>query len=219
MRKIFAAALLAAAGVAGSATATGTLTVTIDGATGGHFPTDSVACVADGQGKSSHAGRDVSPGIHWSAGPAGTKSYAIVMTDPDVPADFSKLNKDGVTVPADAPRQMLYHWLLVDIPADRTRLAPGEGKTYAEVFGKARGDAKGEGMMFYAAGYGGPCPPWNDMRAHHYRIRVFALDIPTLGLAQPFDGKHAEAAMVGHTLAMGEASGSYATNAVLGAGH
>lgn len=218
-RIIGATALAASAFLWSAAGAVPNLTVTIDGVAGGHFPVESVSCLPDGHGKYAETGHDVSPGLHWSAGPAGTKSYAIVMTDPDVPADFSQLNKEGVTVAANVPRQVLYHWILVDIPADRTHLSPGDGKVFAEVFGVPRGTAKAEGLMFYAAGYGGPCPPWNDMRAHHYRIRVFALDVAALGLTQPFDGKHAEAAMVGHTLAIGEASAAYATNAKLGTGY
>ena len=62
---------------------------------------------------------------------------------------------------------------------------------------------------------GGPCAPWNDMRPHHYRIQVFALDVASLPLTPPFDGKAFEAAIKGHVLAEGEASGAYATNAAL----
>ena len=35
-------------------------------------------------------------------------------------------------------------------------------------------------------GYDGPCPPWNDDLLHHYHFRVYALDVPTLGLAGRF---------------------------------
>lgn len=218
MRHFLTAAAMSVACMCAAA-ATPALNVTIEGVTGGRFPQDSVSCVADGHGKYSETGHDMSPGLHWSAGPAGTKSYAIVMTDPDVPTDVSGLNKDGVVVAANVPRKPIYHWVLVDVPADRTHLSPGDGKVFAEIFGVPRGNAKGEGLMFYAGGYGGPCPPWNDMRPHHYRIQVFALDVSSLGLTQPFDGKHAEAAMAGHTLAMGEASAAYATNAKLGTGY
>jgi Raf kinase inhibitor-like YbhB/YbcL family protein len=129
---------------------------------------------------------------------------------------MSTANKDGVTVSANAPRRGIYHWVLVDIPADRTHLSPGDGKVFAEVFGVPRGNAHGEGLLFYEGGYGGPCPPWNDMKPHHYRIRVYALDVPTLGLSGAFTGSHAELMMKGHLLAQGDATASYATNAALG---
>jgi hypothetical protein len=54
------------------------------------------------------------------------------------------------------------------------------------------------------AGYDGPCPPWNDERIHCYFFRVYALDVPTLGLAGDFGGADVVAAVQGHVL--GEAT-------------
>ena len=137
----------------------------------GHFPKDSVQCVPDGHGQYAAQWPQRQPGrTRGRAGPAGTKSYAVMMTDPDVPADFGSANKDGVTFAANAPRQRLYHWVLADIPANRTHLSPGDGNVFDEIFGEPHGNAQGEGPLFYEAGYGGPCPPWNDMRPHHYKI-------------------------------------------------
>ena len=58
-------------------------------------------------------------------------------------------------------------------------------------------------------GYDGPCPPRNDVVAHRYITRVYALDVPSLGLEGPFFGEDALRAMQGHVLAVGEADAVY----------
>jgi Raf kinase inhibitor-like YbhB/YbcL family protein len=213
---VAAVSLLTMSAAAGPAQNIG---VTIDGTENGHFPKEAVQCVPDGHGHSSETGRNVSPGVRWTAGPHGTKSYALVMTDPDVPTDMSALNKAGITISPNAARQTLYHWILINIPGDRTHLSPGDGNVFAEIFGVPKGNARGEGMNWYFAGYGGPCPPWNDMRPHKYRVRVFALNVAELPLKPPFEGKAFEASLSGHVLAQGEAQASYATDAALGTGY
>lgn len=74
-------------------------------------------------------GDDVPPPLDWSAPPAGTRSFALVMDDPD------------------APGGTFTHWLLFDIPATATSLRGdgGAGRTLRNSFGRP--------------GYGGPCPP------------------------------------------------------------
>jgi phosphatidylethanolamine-binding protein (PEBP) family uncharacterized protein len=58
-------------------------------------------------------------------------------------------------------------------------------------------------------GYDGPCPPHNDVVAHRYVTRVYALDVPSLGLSGVFFGEDALHAMQGHVLAAGEAAAVY----------
>ena len=187
------------------------LDVTIQGATSGHFPADSVACVGGANGGDSRTGKNISPGVTWSNGPAGTKSYALLMTDPDVPVSGGDPSHPGAPIPVDAPRRVLYHWILMQIPATLNALPPGTGNKYSELFGGAilpmPPDA---GQSFAEYGYGGPCPPASDLKPHHYRIQIFALDVTTL--SAPLDGKSFEAALVSHVLAEGEASAAYATN-------
>ena len=152
------------------------------------------------------------------------------MTDPDVPQDFSLINKAGVTIPAGAPRISVFHWVLADVPPAITALAPGVesegltpgGKPIGPTSHGLRGAnayttflAKVEGMAGTYGGYDGPCPPVNDERVHHYTIRVVALDVKTLGLAGAFDGEAVEKAMVGHVLANGESVATYALNPAL----
>ncbi|MBV9276821.1 MAG: YbhB/YbcL family Raf kinase inhibitor-like protein [Candidatus Eremiobacteraeota bacterium] len=75
-------------------------------------------------------GKNVSPELHWSAGPKRTKSYAVTTWDPDAPAAGG-----------------FWHWVLFDIPAQTHRIAEGQS---AGVSGAT---------SFDAPGYGGPCPP------------------------------------------------------------
>jgi Raf kinase inhibitor-like YbhB/YbcL family protein len=74
-------------------------------------------------------GRNVSPELRWTAVPDGTRSFALIVDDPD------------------APSGTFTHWVLFDIPGDARSLAEG-----ADVGVAGRND-------FQQSGYGGPCPP------------------------------------------------------------
>ncbi len=91
-------------------------------------------------------GEDVSPAVSWAGAPEGTRSFALVMHDPDAPL------VDGFT-----------HWVLYNIPGDTTELAEG-----AET-GTAGQNSMGN------AGYNGPAPPPGH-GSHHYYFWVYALD-------------------------------------------
>jgi Raf kinase inhibitor-like YbhB/YbcL family protein len=174
--------------------------------------------------------KDVSPGVSWSPGPEGTRSYALLMTDPDVPQDFSLINKPGTTIPANAPRTSVFHWVLADIPAGIASLAWGAESEGLVSGGKPVGPtphglrganvytsflATTDGMAGTYGGYDGPCPPANDQRIHHYTLKVVALDVATLGLSGAFDGQAVEKAIAGHVLASGEAVATYTLNSSL----
>jgi len=202
------------------------LSVVIEGLLpSGNLPISTAFCMPKG---SDLKPEDKSPGIHWSAGPAGTKSYVIISVDPDVTADLSLMNKPGVTIPADAPRQSIYHWELVDIPPSVRALAPGaEGdgfvpggkpigagpigirgtNDYWPLFNKnpnAPPAMKGPYGQF-----DGPCPPANDELVHTYKFQVYVLDVPTLGLSGQFFAPAVLNAMTGHILAQGEAAAKF----------
>jgi Raf kinase inhibitor-like YbhB/YbcL family protein len=91
-------------------------------------------------------GQDSSPPLQWSDPPAGTRSFTLIMDDPDAPA--------GVWD----------HWLLFNLPADTRSLAeratPPAG---------TRGGRNSWGRT----GYGGPCPPRG---THRYFFKLYALD-------------------------------------------
>lgn len=124
-------------------------------------------------------GSNVSPALQWSNVPDGTKSFALVVDDPD------------------APNTTFTHWVLFDIPAETRSLA--EGQRAVGIAG--RND-------FQQEGYGGPCPPANH-DAHRYFFRLYALDVESLGLSQGARKEEALAAMQGHILEQTQLMGRY----------
>lgn len=198
------------------------LQVMVAGISGGkRIPPKFAYCRGDGKGRTKEA-NNISPAISWFSGPPGTMSYAILVVDKDVPANFEYANLPDQTIPVDYPRQDFYHWVLVDIPANIKGLLEAKNSNGVTEGGKPYGktDYGINGQNDYSlvspvgmhGGYDGPCPPWNDERLHIYHYTVYALDIPSLGLPNPVRGKQVEAAMAGHILAQGEATGSYTTN-------
>ena len=130
-------------------------------------------------------GGDTSPPLSWSGAPAGTKSYALIMDDPDAPD------------PA-APQTTWVHWVVYDIPAAVDSLAEGAAK------GMPAGSR--DGLNDWGRpGYGGPCPP---IGRHRYFHKLYALDTVLPDLGKP-DKQALEAAMRGHVLAQAELVGTY----------
>ncbi len=131
-------------------------------------------------------GEDRTPPLAWGGVPAGTRSLALVVDDPDAPD------------PA-APRMTWVHWVLYNLPPDTPGLPEGCGP----------GDLPAgtlEGINNWErSGYGGPCPP---IGRHRYFHKLFALDtvLPDLGHPSAAD---LEAAMAGHVLARAELVGTY----------
>ncbi len=170
---------------------------------------------------------NISPALSWSGVPTGTKSFAIICVDPDVPSSGEDVNQEGRTVPADLPRVSFYHWLLVDVPADVRALPEGAASMGITPRGKPTGPTEhgATGQNDYTGwfagdpdmegtygGYDGPCPPWNDSIVHHYHFEVFALDVETLELGGDFTGNDVRMAMVGHVLASTRHVGTYSLN-------
>ncbi len=172
-------------------------------------------------------GPNVSPHLAWSEVPAGTRSFALICHDPDVPSVGDDVNKEGRVVPASLPRVDFFHQVLVDIPADLRELPEGADGEGVVPRGKPPGPTRYgvRGINDYTAwfagdpemagdyaGYDGPCPPWNDERLHHYVFTLYALDVPTLGLSGRFGGREAREAMAGHVLAEARWTGTYTLN-------
>ena len=130
-------------------------------------------------------GGDTSPPLAWSGAPAGTKSYALIVDDPDAPD------------PA-APQTTWVHWVAYDIPATVTSLAEGGSKAMPAGSRDGLND-------WQRTGYGGPCPP---VGRHRYFHKLYALDAVLPDLGKP-DKKKLEAAMQGHVLAQAELMGTY----------
>lgn len=172
------------------------------------------------------------PHLAWSDAPAGTKSFAIVCVDGDVPSRGDDVNQEGRTVPASLPRVDFYHWILADLPATTSSVAEGEfseGITPRGKPGPAHG-AQRQGRNDYTGwfagdadmggdyfGYDGPCPPWNDELLHHYRFIVYALDVAKAPIDGVFGGADFRAAIAPHVLAEASIVGTYTLNPALGA--
>lgn len=126
-------------------------------------------------------GAGVSPHLAWSGAPDGTRSYAVVETDWDVPAPWLRL----FHVP---------HWVLYDIPPERTEIAAGTPDRELWESGVTVGLAMGD-----TEGYLPSCPP---LGQHTYEFRVYALDVPELDPDTP-DRDGVLDAMEGHVLGYG----------------
>ena len=131
-------------------------------------------------------GDDASPPLAWSGAPAGTKTFALVVDDPDAPDP-------------KAPRMTWVHWVLYDIPATATALA--EGAKRAALPAGAR-EGKND---WRRTGYGGPCPP---VGRHRYFHKLYALDTVLPDLGHP-DKARLLKAIEGHVLARAELVGTY----------
>ena len=206
------------------------LKVTIDAwAYGDPIPEEYAFCVPADEGHCA-MGTNINPAVRWDDVPSGTKSFAIICHDPDVPSKPDAVNKEGMTVPADLPRIDFFHWVLVDIPAEAREIAKGADSDGITPRGKAPGVcACGlRGINTYTdwfgsdpdmggdyGGYDGPCPPWNDAIIHHYHFTVYALDVPSLGLTGRFGGAEALAQIGKYVLAKGEWLGTYTLNPAL----
>ncbi|HEX7326712.1 MAG TPA: YbhB/YbcL family Raf kinase inhibitor-like protein [Rhodanobacteraceae bacterium] len=122
-------------------------------------------------------GGNVSPPLHWHDAPDGTRSYAVTLYDASVKGGF-------------------WHWIAFDISVGAHGLNADAGAPHS-------GDAPGNTIQlkndFGNDGYSGPCPPPGP--AHHYVMTVYALNVPTLGLAAHFSRADALAAIHRHTLA------------------
>jgi phosphatidylethanolamine-binding protein (PEBP) family uncharacterized protein len=117
------AASLALAAVPASAA---TLKVKVDDLKAGGMIANKYAfCAPAAQGHSQH-GPNINPSISWSKGPPGTKSYALILHDPQSPAEHREMmNKEGITMTADVKRHDFFHWVLADIPPSVTSIKEG----------------------------------------------------------------------------------------------
>lgn len=119
-------------------------------------------------------GQNISPQLSWQGAPAGTKSFAITVYDPDAPTGSG-----------------WWHWVVFNIPANVDGLVKGAGDPKANLAPPGVVQSRTDYAQF---GYGGPCPP-KGAKAHRYLFTVYALKVAKL----PLD-KNAPAAMVGFYL-------------------
>jgi Raf kinase inhibitor-like YbhB/YbcL family protein len=133
-------------------------------------------------------GGNRSPHIAWSGEPPQTKSFAVILHDPDAPTGTG-----------------FFHWVVFNIPADVHELAEDAGAASSTKLPQGTVQSHTD---FGLRSYGGPAPPPGH-GPHRYEFFVYALDVPTL------DGDAATTAallrfmMLGHVLAEGKLTGTY----------
>ncbi|RDY66885.1 YbhB/YbcL family Raf kinase inhibitor-like protein [Lysobacter soli] len=168
------------------------------------------------------------PHLAWDDVPAGTKSFALLCIDPDVPTVAEMVGKEGVQIPADQPRADFTHWVVVDIPASVREIAAGSCSDGVVAHGKqdpAGPPGARQGLNDYTGwfagdpslsgdwhGYDGPFPPPNDLRLHRYFFRLYALGVERLQLPERFTAKDVQRAMHGHVLDEVAIYGTYSLN-------
>jgi Raf kinase inhibitor-like YbhB/YbcL family protein len=131
-------------------------------------------------------GKDISPALAWSGVPAGTKSLALIVDDPDAPDP-------------KAPKMTWVHWVLYNLPPDSKGLPEA-------VAPKALPAGTREGTNDWKrTGYGGPCPP---IGRHRYYHKLYALDAVLPDLKHPAKAQ-LEQAMKGHVLGQAVVMGTY----------
>jgi hypothetical protein len=130
-------------------------------------------------------GPDTSPPLAWTDRPANTKTFALIMDDPD------------------APMGTWVHWVLWNLPGTMNSLPENVSKT-GEL--KELGGALQGNNTWPKIGYYGPCPPPG--KEHRYFFKLYALD-GTLGLKAGATKADIEKAMQGHVLGRAQLMGTY----------
>ena len=125
----------------------------------------------------------ISPALSWSAPPAATRTFALIVTDPD------------------APFGTFVHWLVWNLPPT-ARSLPEAIPAQPQLPGGALQGSNSYGNI----GYVGPCPPGRS--AHRYLFDLYALDT-AISLAPGAQKKQLLEAMQGHILATGRLIGRY----------
>jgi Raf kinase inhibitor-like YbhB/YbcL family protein len=134
-------------------------------------------------------GPNLSPPLAWQGVPDDTRSFALIVDDPDAPDP-------------KAPKMVWVHWVIYNISRDLRGLP--EGASAKVVSGAHEGRNDGGGT-----GYTGPCPP---IGRHRYFHKLYALDTMLPDLGRDATKPDLERAMQGHVLATAELMGTYDVN-------
>jgi Raf kinase inhibitor-like YbhB/YbcL family protein len=181
VRQTVVLGLCAAVGLCLTGCVSPTAEVTVTGSDVAKIDVTSTAFAHEGEIPSRYTcdGGDVSPPLAWTPGPAPTRSYALIMDDPDAPS--------GTWV----------HWVAWNIA----------GTTLEEAAKGAAGEPSQGTNSGKRTGYSGPCPP-SSTGAHRYYFKMYALDT-TLDLPTGTTKDALMQAMAGHVLTQGALMGWY----------
>jgi Raf kinase inhibitor-like YbhB/YbcL family protein len=144
--------------------------------------TDAFQPEGDIPAKYTCSGANVSPHLQWANSPAGTKSLALIVDDPD------------------APVGTFTHWLLYNLDAGAKELQENVAQTE-----RLPGALQGRND-FRRIGYGGPCPPPG--KPHRYYFKLYALD-STLNLQPGATRSDVDQAMQGHVVGQAQIMGKF----------
>ena len=123
-------------------------------------------------------GQNISPALSWTNPPEGTKSFALMVHDPD-----------AVTGGAG-----IWHWVVINIPATANSITQGAGTgDGAKLPDGSRQIANDYVGFLHSPGWGGPCPP-KGPPAHNYNFTLYALKAGKLNL--PPDATSSQAGFV-----------------------
>lgn len=134
-------------------------------------------------------GQNVSPALSWKNAPEGTKSFALLVHDPDAPTGGAGF----------------WHWALVNLPADTTALAQGAGTADGKALPAG---ARQINTDFGTPGWGGPCPPQGH-GTHHYHFTLHALKVDHLDLPPNATASLAGFMVNANSLGKAELTGTY----------
>lgn len=133
-----------------------------------HFVFDGMGCNGD----------NISPELEWQGAPAGTRSFALTMYDPDAPTDHG-----------------WWHWTVVNIPMDVHRLPEGASNEKSLPTGAIELSTD-----YKKKGYGGPCPPIGS-GPHRYVFTIYALDEERINVNQNQTAETFKKVLEEHSLA------------------
>ncbi|PXX71635.1 PBP family phospholipid-binding protein [Nocardia tenerifensis] len=124
-------------------------------------------------------GKDISPHLRWSGAPAGTKSYAVTVYDPDAPTGSG-----------------FWHWAVADIPATVTELPEGAGDDAGSGLPEGALQLPNDARV---ARFLGAAPPAGH-GVHRYFVVVHALDVETLRVPADSTPAYLGFTIAGHIL-------------------